>query len=299
MSSHSKLKSVLLLAQALALLFVLLTFSACQSNASSIAYLRLVDGYWEVWLKPASAGKDRQLTSFKSDVSRISWFPNGRELLINLHDGRLFRVNAENGEMTAVQAPMPGILDAVVSPDGKKATYSLSTAGSIDDNDIWVFDLATGRMEKLTSMPRLQHEPTWSRDGKSIYFLSGGGGQTHDVWRVDVASRKAEQLTVNAAYHFDLAMRSDGAMAYSGNRTGDYDLWLRHPDGRTEQLTKDADLDARPSWSPDGKELVFESSRGGVVNIWRLGLRSPEPQQLTEAAEGARQPVWAPAGDSL
>jgi len=148
-------------------------------------------------------------------------------------------------------------------------------------------------------MPRLQHEPTWSRDGKYIYFLSGGGGQTHDVWRVDMSNRKAEQLTVNAAYHFDLAMRPDGVMAYSGNRTGDYDLWLRHPDGRTEQLTKDADLDARPSWSPDGKDLVYESSRGGVINIWRVGLRSRDPQRVTDTPDGARQPVWAPAGGKL
>lgn len=269
--------------------------SGCRSEGpESIAFLAVSGGYWEVWLTDDEGRQPRKLSDFKADVSRISWFPDGNTLLVNLHDGRMFRLDADSGEASAVQAPMPGILDAVVSPDGRQATFSLSTADSIDNNDIWTFDLSTGGLNKLTSMARLQHEPTWSSDGAQVYFLSGRGGQTHDIWRADVATRETEQLTVNALYHFDLAARPDGALAYSGNQTGNYDLWVRHPDGRAEQLTDDPELDARPTWSPDGTALAFESTRDGKIDIWRYDLGSSELKRLTEMPEGARHPVWSP-----
>ncbi|MFZ5722123.1 MAG: TolB family protein, partial [Pseudomonadota bacterium] len=143
----------------------------------------------------------------------------------------------------------------------------------------------------------LQHEPAWSPDGKTIYFLSGKGGQTHDIWQVDVATGSTAQRTVNALYHFDLAAREDGAVAYSGNQGGHYDLWLLPAKGNPERLTDDAALDARPAWSPDGRSLVFESMREGVVaDLWRIDVTSRQAQRLTRMPGGARMPVWSPVG---
>ncbi len=279
------------------LLGVLLCLGACRSNSSSatpMAYLALTEGYWQAWLVDAEHAAPRQITELKADVSRISWFPDAKALLVNLQDGRMFKVDTASGESTAIQAPLTGIMDAMVSPRGDEAVFSLSTSDSLDDNDIWVFNLATRQSRKLTSMAGLQHEPTWSTDGKWIYFLSGQGGQNHDIWRVDVANGSAEQLTVNAAYHFDLAPRADGAVAYSGNSTGNYDLWLRQPDGKTQQLTNDPELEARPCWSADGTQLLFESTREGVLNIWRYDTKSRVVDRVTNTKDGARQPVWAP-----
>ena len=108
-----------------------------------------------------------------------------------------------------------------------------------------------------------------------------------------MADRSTEQITVNELYHFDLALRPDGVIAYSGNRNGNYDLWLRHPDGRSEALTNDIDLDARPAWSSDGQSLLFESSRGSALDLWRLNLDTKEITRVTKTAEGARMPVVA------
>jgi TolB protein len=272
----------------------------CQRTPSTapIAFLAQGEGRWQVWWMKTPGAAPVQVTHLPQDVARLSWFPGGREVLANLQDGRLLRVDVRSGATTPVTFPFAGILDAAISPDGRRVAFSMSLADSNDRNDIWTFDLVSGERRKLTSMPGLQHEPAWRPDGTAIYFLSGKGQQTHDIWRVDVATGATEQLTVNALYHFDLAARDDGTVAYSGNQGGgNYDLWLLEGKAAPERLTHDAALDARPSWSPDGRALVFESMReDGATNLWRLDLDDKRITRLTRMSGGARMPVWAPAG---
>jgi TolB protein len=284
------------------LLMLAALVSACNRDAAStqnLAYLAQSKGYWQVWVADQNGANAHQLTTTPSDVSRISWFPGGKALLVNFQDGRMFRVNATNGDSTPIQAPMQGIQDAVVSPDGKTIAFSYGASESTYNNDVWLFDIATGAPLKLTSSPGLQHDPAWSSDGKWIYFLSGRGGQTHDIWRLQAANHSMEQITVNELYHFDLALRSDGVIAYSGNRSGNYDLWLRYPDGRTEELTNDIDLDARPTWAADGQSLLFESTRDNGMNVWRFDLETKAMTPVTKTRDGARMPVVATSGDGV
>lgn len=274
--------------------------AGCRHAPSSapIAFLAQGDGRWQVWWMPTPESAPKQVTHLPQDVAKLSWFPGGQEVLANLQDGRLLRVNVRTGVTQPVNFPFAGILDAVIGPDGQRVAFSMSLADSNDRNDIWIYDLQSGERRKLFSMPGLQHEPAWSPEGKSIHFLSGKDTQTHDIWRVDVASGSTEQLTVNSLYHFDLAVRGDGTVAYSGNQGGNYDLWLLPPKGKPERLMDDAALDACPSWSPDGESLVFESTREGATpDLWRWDEDTRQIKRITHIAGGARMPVWAVAGD--
>jgi TolB protein len=261
-----------------------------------IAFLAQADDHWQVWWIKTPGAPAARIGRLTEDVSRMSWFPDGRSLLVNLQGGRWFKLDVASGEATALQPPAAGTFDAVVSPDGKQIAYSVSMGSSTDRNDLWTVDIATDATQKITAIPGLQHEPAWSPDGRSLYFLSGRGGPSHDIWRVDIASRAVTQMTVNDLFHFDIAVRDDGAIAYSSNRGGNYDLWMMRKDGKPERLTDDAALDARPAWSPDGERLVFESTRGGASDLWTYDLSSKAFTRLTQMPGGARMPVWAPAG---
>lgn len=257
-----------------------------------VAYLAYIDGYWQASMMAADGSAQRQVTRSRYDKSKISWYPDGKSLLVNGNQGELNKVDTSTGEETPVPAPLKGMNDAVVSPDGTQIAFSLSTSGSIDDNNIWLIDADGKNQQKLTNMQGLQHEPVWSPDSKYIYFLSGKGGQAHDIWRLTLATRKTEQLTTSSLYHFDVAVAPDGQIAFSSNRSGNYEIWIREPDGNLRQVTRDPAMDGKPAWLPDGKTLIFESSRSGDPNLWKVTLLGGEPEQLTRYEEGARAPVW-------
>jgi len=261
-----------------------------------VSYLAYTDGYWQVWVMTADGKKTRQVTKSSYDKSRVSWYPDGNFLLVNGNQGELSRVNLANGTEILIPAPLKGMNDAVLSPDGRHIAFSLSTSGSIDDNNIWLVDADGSNERKLTNMEGLQHEPSWSPDGKRIYFLSGKGGQAHDIWELTLATRETKQLTSSSLYHFDVAVAPDGGLAFSSNRSGNYEIWTQDKDGNLRQITNDPAMDGKPGWSPDGTSLIFESTRSGQPELWRVGADGSELQQLTRHEQGARAPVWHQAG---
>ncbi len=267
---------------------------------ADIAYLAVDDNdFWQAWVMDDNGENNQQITSSTFDKTRLSWYPDGKALFVNAADGKLYRVELKRQQPTEIKTELHGMLDAMLSPDGKTFVFSLSTSDSLDDNNIWLAAADGSNLRKITQMQHMQHEPVWSLDGKFIYFLSGDGDQAHDIWRLDVASKSTQQLTVKQLYNFDIAPRpknhpkkhQKGQLAFSSNRSGNYEIWLKPEQEPARQLTDNPALDARPSWLPGGEALVFSSSRGGGMNIWQLDLQTNTLKQLTRHAKGARFPV--------
>lgn len=78
-------------------------------------------------------------------------------------------------------------------------------------------------------------------------------------------------------------------------------LWLAATDGKTppRQLTTTAKKDRQPRWSPDGKWILFESTRSGSSQLWIMPLDGGEPRQLTTLSTEANNPVWSPDGKTI
>src|SRR3954470_13927409 len=59
-------------------------------------------------------------------------------------------------------------------------------------------------------------------------------------------------------------------------------LWLAATDGKTppRQLTTTTKKDRHPRWSPDGKWILFESNRGGSMQLWAIARDGGEARQL-------------------
>lgn len=70
-------------------------------------------------------------------------------------------------------------------------------------------------------------------------------------------------------------------------------------DSTARQWTFGADKNSNPRFSPDGKQVVFQSSRSGLPQLWLLHTDGGEAQQLTSFKNGAKDPNWSKDGSYI
>jgi dipeptidyl aminopeptidase/acylaminoacyl peptidase len=77
-------------------------------------------------------------------------------------------------------------------------------------------------------------------------------------------------------------------------------LWLASTDGKTRrQLTTTTKKDRQARWSPDGKSILFVSTRSGTAQLWIIATDGGEARQLTTISTGASDPTWARDGSRI
>ena len=78
-------------------------------------------------------------------------------------------------------------------------------------------------------------------------------------------------------------------------------LWLASSDksGPVKQLTAHAKSDRHPRWSPDGKSILFESSRSGSTQLWIIDIHGGEASQLTTLSSEASLGTWSRDGKQI
>ncbi len=90
-----------------------------------------------------------------------------------------------------------------------------------------------------------------------------------------------------------------GTVDFKANKVVTH-LWMAPTvEGEPRQLTSSGKRDAHPRWSPDGKQILFESTRSGSNQLWVLSLDGGEARQLTNLATGAEGGQWSPDGKSI
>ena len=151
--------------------------------------------------------------------------------------------------------PSPDFSPAV-SPDGKWLAFTSERSGNLD---IWVKRLPHDPPVQVTSHLGDDLLPVWSPDSKRLAFISKRRDARGDIWL----------LTLN--------LKKGGI-----------------PKGKPVQLTNYLGLDTHPSFSPDGKEIVFESDRDGQTNLWIMNIPLKEVRRLT--TYGGACPSWSPSG---
>src|SRR5439155_21699088 len=91
---------------------------------------------------------------------------------------------------------------------------------------------------------------------------------------------------------------NNGKIAFVSTRTGNYDIYTMNADGSGQTaLTNDTAIDLFPAWSPDGKKIAFDSTRGGGSggDIWTMDADGSGMTRVT-AIGGVGKPTWSPDG---
>jgi Tol biopolymer transport system component len=93
---------------------------------------------------------------------------------------------------------------------------------------------------------------------------------------------------------------SAGRLAFASDRDGDWDIYIRQPDGTIgEPLVNTAASEYDPSWSPDGSQLVFSSKVDGDFEIYLVNADGSNLTKLTDNGVLDRDPEWSPDGTRI
>ena len=265
------------------------------TEPDDIAYLRLTDGYWQIWLTDRNGDQHQQLTDGQYDFSRVHWLHDHQFLIASRGDGVVFKIDPESGKQQRLPLPFDEILDASVSPDGEWLAFSYAAKqGTQSTMDIWRARLDGSDAQQLTDLGQAMVVPMWSPTGDKLAFtyLSLDEGKHYEIWEIDLDSKARKQHTAGEAFNFDPAYGPNGELAYTSNYSGQYDIWVQMPDGTRTRLTEDKATEEQASWSPDGQHIVYVSFAGGQQRIWVSDKHGKNARPISPENTPSRAPAW-------
>lgn len=272
-----------------------------------IAFASDRSGRYAIHLLEVATGIVRQLSRGASQDSEPAWSPDGLHIAYVADGTRLLLSNLD-GDAREVARVVPSsdpfrpaaLRAPAFAPDGRIAhvrledgqtNFVLNGDGGVMGEDFYPF------------------RPAWLHGGEMLYGSDGG------LWRrpakgarqripvsfsVPVVRPQYKRRTrgrdgLSPAIGIASPMLSpDGRrIAFCALNA----LWLLPIGGKPERLLSDNFYKCHPAWSPDGRQLVYASDRGGTLQLWLLDLAARDaPRQLTSLPDAAQSATWSPDG---
>lgn len=185
------------------------------------------------------------------------------------------------------------LLSPAWSPDRKRLAYVGYDRGS---QAIFLHELATGQVRKISAERGINGSPAWSPDGTKL-AVTLSFGVNPDIYVIDVATGTRRRLTEHYAIDTEPSWSPDGnELVFTSDRGGNPQIYrIPAAGGDAERLTFEGRQNLRASYSPDGKQLVLVNFDGGV---YRIALLDLETRRLTPISDGNLDegPDFAPNG---
>ncbi|OGO63793.1 MAG: hypothetical protein A2030_04315, partial [Chloroflexi bacterium RBG_19FT_COMBO_50_10] len=195
-----------------------------------------------------------------------------------------------------------------ISPDGQNVAFSSNRNGYWD---IYLLDLNTSDITRLTDTLEYEAAPTWSPDNQWLAYEAYFNGDL-EIWIQSVVTKEQTiQLTNNPAADFSPAWSPDGRrIVFVSNRSGEDEVWLADLD-KSEELRyvnvsqNPSNEDTHPVWSPDGESLVWVGEQDGMRQLILMGLPPTGGTNITPTATQEHQvgsgdwPVWSTDGEII
>ena len=228
------------------------------------------------------------------------WSPDGKRVLFYKEDDdshTLFLANADGtGE---IKLPfLSGNFDW--SPDGTRILFQSGRPNS----DIFLYTLATGKIETVVGGPAFDADPAFSPDGRQLAYVSDRDGN-FEIYLQNFDGTGLRRLTDHPAHDQFPSFSPDGTeIAFNSNREGEnFDVYVMSADGgRVFRVTNwKGDETVYPGcWSADGTRLVFVSDREGKDSIYLVNVEPFAPREvLTDAANDLLFPSYSPDGREI
>jgi TolB protein len=209
---------------------------------------------------------------------------------------RVYLLDIETG-IQEVVGNFPGMTFAPrFSPDGKKIIMSFAKDGN---SDIYTMDLETRLVERITEDSSIDTSPSFSPDGKYICFNSDRSG-LQQIYTMKSDGTGSKRISFgNGIYGTPVWSPRGDLIAFTKMRAGKFYIGVMRSDGTGERLLTENYYQEAPSWSPNGRLLVFyretkanKNGEGFSAKLWSIDITGYNERELKTETD-ASDPSWS------
>ena len=274
---------------------------AVKPEKGVIVFQSRIDGLWQIFSLDLSSGVRKRLTRSQADDITPSVSPDGSWILFQSSrsgSADVWRMRADGAGAERLTAAELDCFDPCWGGDGSFILYSSRRSGR---ENIFAMDLGTRRERQLTDNFWSSILPSISFDDSAIVFARSKLGW--DIYRMNADGSNVIGLTdIGGNCRPDWSPDGKRIAYVSDVADGMGDVWTMAADGGNKvRITPgDDSYDYNPAWSPCGRWLVYETTKGSKNNPWSLAVipaSGGTPFLLTPPGANDRFPDWAPGKD--
>ncbi|WP_420549727.1 Tol-Pal system beta propeller repeat protein TolB [Curvivirga sp.] len=179
------------------------------------------------------------------------------------------------------------------SPDGDSIVMSYAANGN---TDIYLMDLRTRQSKRLTRGKGIETSPSFSPDGKYITYNADRGGSPQ-IYVMKADGSDAHRISFGkGSYSTPVWSPRGDLIAFTKFTQGKFHIGVMRTDGSGERLLSQSFLDEGPTWSPNGRVLMFfRQDRGdkGKTRLYSIDLTGNNLREVITPGD-ASDPAWSP-----
>ncbi|UCG50490.1 MAG: PD40 domain-containing protein [Candidatus Latescibacterota bacterium] len=282
-------------------------------DGNQLAFVRGTDESAGIFTVPAIGGEPRCVYRSDGFPRHLDWSPDGRWIVFSESPDdddyshlRLLDMQTDDRITRTLTNPSRGEASDSYprfSPTSNEIAFIRTGPSGL--SDIFCVDVDDNRIRRLTRGQINIWGLDWSPEGDEVYFSSFAGGP------YSLSAVSARGLTVRRApvlsewVRFPTLARDASRLVYESREETQNIMMLSLADSaarvtEAKPLVVSNALDCEPSWSPDGGEIAFISTRSGHRELWVCESDGSRLRQLTLlGGMYVASPTWAPNGRQL
>ena len=280
---------------------------------------RALAGESVLFAVPVIGGIAERVSSATPAVSPVApaWSPDDRRLAFGDVDG-LYVADRSGQTPAELIVAQSEVHSPAWSPDGQRIafvsralgfTFGEESLGNVETSSLYVVNVQTRQITRVTNGDWLDVNPVWMPDGRSILFISSRGGG-RDVFRQRLDRSGAldgepERISSGLNAH-GMSLSRDGRLLAYSSYAPRANIWsVDIPEGRVasvreaRQVTFGSEKIEKLAVSWDGRWLAYDSDRNGHPAVWKMPLAGGSPEPVTRGPNNEFVNDWSPDGQEL